>query len=355
MSGEQLERRYRGLLRILPKPYREARGEELLSVLMDGAAEGRRWPETREVFSLAWLGIRVRARGGAGAASDGRALERTRLGEMARLVAVLGSALMAFVGVTQMAFLMRNLRGWPDHQPMPSYRPWQILNPFAAHDDGLAILSPHYLILRFEAAACWVIVVALLALGWWRAARVLAAVVFSVCVYLAEDLQVAMFQEIVLAGVVTAALFAARSPAARPVRAPGLAVVATLIGVMGFAYRGDQGAAEPLARVLIVLQGHGYTDSGHAMAAVAVVVAAACVVAYRSVVWPVALAVVGVAAVVPAVADGTLTPQVSQPDLVPLLSLGGALVVVAGLAVLRDRRSQRLAAAAEARGELPAR
>ncbi|WP_194906780.1 hypothetical protein [Catenulispora rubra] len=48
--SEGLERRYRRLLRILPKPYREARAEELLSVLMETSAQRRRWPEVREAL-----------------------------------------------------------------------------------------------------------------------------------------------------------------------------------------------------------------------------------------------------------------------------------------------------------------
>lgn len=332
MSGEQLERRYRSLLRTLPKPYREARGEELLSVLMDGAAEGRRWPETREVLSLAWLGLRVRARG-TGAGAEGSRLERTRLGEMSRLVGILGSVLMAYVGVLQLVLFVREFRTIPGHTF------GQILNPFAA-GDGSAVRRLGVSAAQFEVPACWLVVLGLLAMGWWRAARVLAVAVFLLSTYLAADMRMAMYEEAVLAAVTTAALFAVRGPAARPVRVPGFAAVAALIGVMGFEYW--RGAELPV-RVLFVLRGRGYTDSGHAMAAVAVVVAVVCVLAYRSVVWPVALAVVAVAALVGALAEEALLPFVVFPDMTPLVSLMGALVVVAGLAVLKDRLSRRSA------------
>jgi hypothetical protein len=57
-----LARRYRGLLRAYPKGYRQQRGDELLSTLMDGAEPGRRWPPAREAIGLLTSGVRSRLR-----------------------------------------------------------------------------------------------------------------------------------------------------------------------------------------------------------------------------------------------------------------------------------------------------
>jgi hypothetical protein len=109
MSGGELERRYRGLLRILPKPYRQVRDEELLSALMDGATEGRRWPELRETLSLARLGMRVRL----GSAVDSGSLTSARAGEMVRAVGIAGTMLLAFIGMAQLALYMAPVRENP--------------------------------------------------------------------------------------------------------------------------------------------------------------------------------------------------------------------------------------------------
>lgn len=62
MNGD-LERRYRRLLMLLPKDYRESRGEEMVGAYLD-AAEGegghRTRPDVREVLSLTALAARTR-------------------------------------------------------------------------------------------------------------------------------------------------------------------------------------------------------------------------------------------------------------------------------------------------------
>ncbi|MEY9887437.1 hypothetical protein ABIA31_001066 [Catenulispora sp. MAP5-51] len=126
MSGGELERRYRGLLRILPKPYRQVREEELLSTLMDGASEGRRWPELRETLSLARLGMRVRL----GSAVDGGSPTSTRAGEMVRAVGIAGTMLLAFIGMAQLAQYMAPVREDPI-----AYWDWS--NPTMVHDAWL--------------------------------------------------------------------------------------------------------------------------------------------------------------------------------------------------------------------------
>ena len=84
----------------------------------------------------------------------------------------------------------------------------------------------------------------------------------------------------------------------------------------------------------------------------AVVVTVACVVAYRSAVWPAVLAVVSVAAFAPVVVRGMSSPEAARPDTIPLLGLACALVVATGLAVVKERRSQRRAPDGD--GEAPA-
>jgi hypothetical protein len=77
-----LESRYRRLLTLLPNSYRERRAEEMLGMLLDGAAEGQRWPRAAEVASLAGLAVRLRtgaAGGSLRAAAFGEVLQRFAL------------------------------------------------------------------------------------------------------------------------------------------------------------------------------------------------------------------------------------------------------------------------------------
>jgi hypothetical protein len=77
-----LESRYRRLLTLLPKSYRERRAEEMLGMLLDGAAEGQRRPRAVEVASLAGLAVRLRtgaAGGSLRAAAFGEVLQRFAL------------------------------------------------------------------------------------------------------------------------------------------------------------------------------------------------------------------------------------------------------------------------------------
>jgi len=60
--NERLERRYRRLLRLYPRRFRDAREREMLTVLMDGAESGQTRPRRGEAFNLVAhaLGLRVR-------------------------------------------------------------------------------------------------------------------------------------------------------------------------------------------------------------------------------------------------------------------------------------------------------
>ena len=77
-----LEARYRRILTLLPRAYRQQRAEEMLTTLLDGAAEGQRWPRLGEVTSVAGLAVRLRAGapgGSPGARFGGRVLRRIGL------------------------------------------------------------------------------------------------------------------------------------------------------------------------------------------------------------------------------------------------------------------------------------
>jgi hypothetical protein len=302
---------------------------------MEGASQGRRWPEIREALSLVRLGIRVRTR----TAAKGE-FESTRLSEVSRLVAVTGAALLAFVGGVQLAMFTRNIREMPN-----TY--WDWARPYAVLD---RYDSEEWNVLNYEVPACWFLVLVLLAVGWWWAARLVALAVFLGSAYLTfvpaptpfvrpSAMVMAVQEETVLAALVTAALFAVRGARVRSARILAFAAAAAVAGTAWTTYK------EPLGRVLLqerafwALQGHGYTERRHAMIIVAALVAVVAVVAYRSVVWPVALAVVAVAALVPAMAFGDTGPAFDDRDLVALVSLACGLVVVAGLAVLKERLS----------------
>jgi hypothetical protein len=61
-DSTHLERRYRRLLAFYPKAFRREREQEILSVLMAGAAEGQRRPRIAESFDLLTNAISMRAR-----------------------------------------------------------------------------------------------------------------------------------------------------------------------------------------------------------------------------------------------------------------------------------------------------
>lgn len=323
MSGEQLERRYRGLLRILPKPYREAREEELLSVLMEGATEGRQWPDLREALSLARLGMRVRL----GAAADGTQTS-TRFGETARAVGIAGSMLLAFLGLAQMAINTRSIRENP-------YAHWGLWRPFTVYYPG----QSKYSLVFVEVPTLWLLVLALITVGWWRAARVLALGVFLVSLYLSDGTLKVRQEETVLAGVVIAALFAVRGVHARPTFLAGSLSVLASVGVGAWLYEGHGG---PPMKAALAFEGWGFTENRHAMVMAALGAAAVGVVAYRSPVWPVALAVVTVGALLPVFVQNAVQPTYGGADQIPLAFLACALVCVAGLAVLKVWRAGRL-------------
>lgn len=99
-----LEARYRRLLTLLPSSYRERRAEEMLGMLLDGAAEGQRWPRAVEVASLAGLAVRLRtgaAGGSVRAAAFGEVLQRFALAGLMIQTLYFASVLGEIMAATQ--------------------------------------------------------------------------------------------------------------------------------------------------------------------------------------------------------------------------------------------------------------
>jgi hypothetical protein len=92
MSDGKLERRYRRLLRAYPAAYRHERGDEIVGVLLDGAAD-RNWPSAGEAADLVRSGFATRARGGH------RSAARIAWAEGASVMAVLVAVFLAVRGV----------------------------------------------------------------------------------------------------------------------------------------------------------------------------------------------------------------------------------------------------------------
>jgi hypothetical protein len=89
-----LERRYRRLIRILPKSYRAGRAEEILSTLLDDARPGQRRPGVRDAASLGSLAVRLRF-GAPGAGPAGRLT-----GEIARMAIIANLILVSATSVS---------------------------------------------------------------------------------------------------------------------------------------------------------------------------------------------------------------------------------------------------------------
>ncbi|MEO3780890.1 GlsB/YeaQ/YmgE family stress response membrane protein [Micromonospora sp. B11E3] len=62
-TGSPLERRYRRLLRVYPRPYQAERGEEIVETYLDLVDPQRRWPSPHDALDLLGAGLRERLRG----------------------------------------------------------------------------------------------------------------------------------------------------------------------------------------------------------------------------------------------------------------------------------------------------
>jgi hypothetical protein len=93
-AQDTLESRYRRMLTLLPAAYRAQRGEEMLSTLLDGAGDGRRWPHPAEAASVAALATRLRV------GAPGGTRNSAFFGEVLRRVALGGLLIQFLVYVT---------------------------------------------------------------------------------------------------------------------------------------------------------------------------------------------------------------------------------------------------------------
>jgi hypothetical protein len=89
-----LESRCRRMLMLLPAAYRERRGEEMLSTLLDGAGDRQVWPRIAEVASVAALAARLRV------GAPGGTRRSAVYGEVLRRVALAGLLWQVLVYVT---------------------------------------------------------------------------------------------------------------------------------------------------------------------------------------------------------------------------------------------------------------
>lgn len=114
VPSSDLERRYRRLLAYYPRDHRERHGEEMVGVLMAGAADRRR-PGWRESADLLWAAVRLRLR--RVMAADSGIEPRDVLAIMSLLgpVAILAGT----------ATGLHSLISWATHDPIPGTPWWQ--------------------------------------------------------------------------------------------------------------------------------------------------------------------------------------------------------------------------------------
>jgi hypothetical protein len=298
-----LQRRYRRMLTLLPRAYREARGEEMLGVLMDGAPERRSWPAVREVLSVAALGIRVRS----GTRGEGPTWLSAR--PLARAVALTGSLWMAF---TSVLFGVEEVRFWQRFGPQNSGAGWH------------GLISTVATVLGF---LLWPIVFLALVRGWRLAARSLSAVLAVVGAISVTSLYtfaylVPEFVTVLAIGLATQKDFPAMR---RPRRLAPMLLALTAVGwyLEAGMPRGDSWADRlraygPLAAFCLA------------------VLVLAIRLARRSAVWPLAFAVVGTfLAGQWALISLRYEASLLDPRLEAAVLFEGCLVLIAGYAVLR--------------------
>jgi len=365
--SEVLERRYRKLLRMLPKHYREVRGEELLGTFLERAEQGRqdqrpgggeasrdggrrerRWPEAREVLSLAGLSLRVRFSGN-GAGGGERA---SQFGATARAVALIGSAVLAFSGISALVWVKLT------HHTLFAGFPVLHRTPAGSYDIQYSVVEA----LHLELPALWLVVYALLAAGWWTAARLLAVGLCGFAALTGAASVIVVRGQLPLVAVTTLAVLAARGPATRRTRgrwilpAAGVPALAAGILAVGMANpgtwvnRGQDRLGQKLFRHLSAeLWLAPDTRSGMILTgALAVAVFA---LAFRSAIWPVAVAILGFAAFATVVAQDhlwQLAPQIRTGDAATAAAFEGAFLATAVFGLLWGRRSARLAQPAPA-------
>jgi len=246
-----LESRYRRLLALLPWEYRRRYEEEMLGVLLDGAAEGQRRPRAAETADLVATAVRLRLRG------TGRRLDDREWAAAAAAVGALTAIAMVAIGVRRIGMVLG-----------VAYTYGQV-DPTVGRGDVVRL-------------TVWALVATAALIGWRRAAAVLALggaaieVVIFGYVYGGDSLRAA--QPAVVALVAAAGLTAAvlrfstfrlgRGPVLWALAAGAAAVLASLLEVT---YRPDGTDVFVLGRALTAWSAAGW--------AVALVLAGAAVVA----------------------------------------------------------------------------
>jgi hypothetical protein len=308
----RLERRYSRLLTVLPKPYREARGAEMLGALMDGAPEGRRWPKVGEALSLVGHGLKVRS----GVHAESPSKESAT--SSARALALAGTLLAMFNASLSSVWRLPR---------------WGIYGTDVNWSDLDGHHHSYVEALLFQATGLlWLAGYLALVLGMQKTTRTLGVLLSGVAVFAVSGVYT-LFAALpplitALAMIVAAArgLPKARYPAwwfamLAPI---GAAFLYLNLDSGTWLWPGRVGTVGPLILVAV---------------ATAVVTATQ---ARRSPAWPLAFAVVAAMAIGQHLLEWNhypMAPSVVDPVLVGLFFLEGVLISIAGYAVLRERRT----------------
>lgn len=315
-AAAALQRRYRRVLMVLPRPYRAQRGEEMLTVLMDSAPEQQRWPKLSEVLSLATHSVRVRS--GVGA----QALPSEAARPLMRAVALLGTLYLSFLVAIGQALGLR----WN----------WGIY----ASDINYSDLDGHHhtfaqVALLQVSGLLWLGAFAALLLGRRRLVQILGwmLVVLAASQVTGGYTALATVPSLIVA----AALIATGSKEIAPAQHlrrwfAALGAVAAIVGAVAWYGQGTYGHP---------------AEVGPLAAVAAAVAAVAALGGWRRAEWAVAAAVVGGLAGIQRALDANHYPDWQSAGLDPrlrLILIGEAvLVLVAVYAIVRQRR-QRSAA-----------
>jgi hypothetical protein len=181
MSG--LEHRYRRLIALFPAGHRQRYQREMLSTLMDGAAENQRTPRIREIIDLLWNAIWLRLnRDGAPAAKDAR---------WAKAAAIFGPLGATVIAALYLMLPLGNL-GWEQRQA-----------DFPRTHYGSSWIS-------FAQGAVWLAAAVAALLGRRRiaaiagGATVLATIVWAMSWYLADPTKVVQEWTLIVFGILVA-------------------------------------------------------------------------------------------------------------------------------------------------------
>ena len=280
----------------------------------------------------------------------------SRFAEVARAVALLGSAVLAFSAVIELVLVklryhslvtrMREVRH------MKGFRPSR----YGPYEDHYSFL----ITLHKELPVLWLAVFVLLAVGWWPLARILAVCLFAFAATDVTGVATAANEQLLLLAVTTGATLLVRGPAQRRVggrRAllaafvPAAAVGVLAVGMVDTTGWVDSNPDRWGNRLFHELFWGRWVspDSDRAVIATVVLFIAVATLAFRSAVWPLAVAVVGLAglgllaaqayAYDPTDLNDHSLPESGGVTEAAIVAVG--LLTVALFALLRERRAAR--------------